>query len=289
VGPAGALPEPAYFSPAGPDGGTLSNAPDAPTIVRNPDGSYSQSSGGAAPRRAMRAVSGGWVPWTPTPGRPVVTRVQSGLSEPVPAGSTSAAVFALADLGLLDDSAWFSAGRTVVLDLHGPNEETATLTGVDPLRFAAPLTRSHRMGERVIELPVRPDPAPAGTVPPVGGPTPAEPSARPGAPRLSGAKLVKRTFARRTGTKLSFTLDRAATVTAKLERLVSGRRKGKACSPTARRGRRCTARVAAGSRRFDAKAGRTTVAFGKGLRRGRYVATLRTAGGTPVVLRFTVR
>lgn len=240
------------------------------------------------------------MPWTPSPGQPVVTRVQSGLSAPAPAGATSAAIFALADLGLLGGSAWFTEGRTVVIDLHGPNEEVATLTGVEPLRFAAPLTRSHRTGERVIELAAPADPAPARAPTPAPG-TPAPPSttpptAPPAAQRLGprpaavaklAARLAKRAFARRTGTKLTLTLDRAAAVT--LERLASGRRKGKACLPTARRGRRCTARVRAGTRRIAAAAGRTTVVFGKGLCSGRYVATLRTPNGTPVVLRFTVR
>ena len=79
-----------------------------------------------------------------------------------------------------------------------------------------------------------------------------------------------------------------ATVTVLLSRSINGRRKGKACSKSAPRGKRCTLRTAAGTKRFASQAGTTQVAFGKGLRPGTYAARL-SAGANVVVLRFAVR
>lgn len=128
--------------------------------------------------------------------------------------------------------------------------------------------------------------------PPASAPPPAPAPARV-RPALSGARLAAKAFRRRDGTRLAFTLTAPARVTATLRRQTRGRRKGGRCVAGARRGRRCTVLAAAGERTFALPAGPASVAFGKGLRKGRYVVALSVADGDTVrasqTLRFRVR
>ena len=208
----------------------------------------------------------------------------------------------------------------MVLNPGGANQETGTVRDLGSIILEQPTRNDHRAGEMVAVIPREKvaDPAPAAAMPaaPVtSSPAPrviAPPSAPtspsgsgskapPGssgvlgvqaeadAPKLSAVKLAKRRFSRRTGTKLSFKLDRAARVTVTLKRKVKGRRKGKSCSTKAKRGRRCTAYAQAKSTRIRAKKGRTRIKYGKKLRRGTYTAQVSVSGGRRVTLRFVVR
>ncbi len=114
---------------------------------------------------------------------------------------------------------------------------------------------------------------PGGSVGDSGDVGPAQPVQKRFA--LSRVKLLEKAFARRKGTKLAFTLDRAARVKVVLRRL-AGRKK-----------------LAAGSRSLRGRAGKNRLAFGKGLEAGRYVATVVAGSGAtaskPLALKFTVR
>jgi hypothetical protein len=101
--------------------------------------------------------------------------------------------------------------------------------------------------------------------PPAATPTPStEPAQLP--VTLTKVTLAKRRFRRVTGTKLRFTLSRAATVTVTLSR----------------RGAKTT-------RRFTGRAGANSIAFGKRLERGNYTARVAAGASLPATLRFTVR
>jgi hypothetical protein len=130
-----------------------------------------------------------------------------------------------------------------------------------------------------------PSPAPVGS--PAARPSP---SSAPGAAGLSKVKLAAKRFGRKSGTRLQFTLSRATQVNASVYRLVPGRRAGSTCKANATRGKRCTARVLSNRQRLTGRAGANRVAFGNGLRKGRYSLELATVDGSaPVILTFTVR
>lgn len=315
------LPDELVVSPAGPNGGTFSNGSGVPTIRRRQDGTYELFSNAPLQRAAQRSdtaarASGAWTSYVPPVGKPVVTRTQTGLSKDVPAGTTVVPVYALEDFGLDPGAEWFTVGQTVALDLGEEDEELATIAGLDPLRLKAPLQRAHSAGTGIFAreaapaapttsgsgsgaAPVQPAPAPT-VIPPVRSipvpltstskkTPPAVTTAETLGPKLSAVKLAKSRFSRRTGTKLSFRLDRAARVTVTLQRKVKGHRKGKACSTKAKRGKRCTAYAKAKSTRIKAKEGSTRITFGKKLRRGTYTARVSVASGRRVTLRFVVR
>jgi hypothetical protein len=140
-----------------------------------------------------------------------------------------------------------------------------------------------------------------GGQPPSGPPAAPQPARDRTAPKLTRLKLAGKTLKRRRRTTVSFMIDEAATVTFKVARKVSGRRKGKTCLAGRRTGVRCTAlKAVKGS--FSAraaKAGSVKVTFtgklaGKALSRGSYVlqATARDAAGNaakPVTVTFAVR
>jgi hypothetical protein len=92
---------------------------------------------------------------------------------------------------------------------------------------------------------------------------------------LSKLSLLKKAFPSKKGTKLRFTLDRAGKVTVTLKRVVKKKH------------------TAAGFKSLKGKAGANSLAFGKGLKPGSYVATLVAVEGSrtsrPQTLRFTVR
>jgi hypothetical protein len=136
-----------------------------------------------------------------------------------------------------------------------------------------------------------PQPASSGGGAPSPGPV-GSPAARPSpdAARLSKVKLSAKRFARKAGTRLQFTLSRATLVNASVYRLVSGRQAGSKCKAHGTRGKRCTARVLTKRQRLTGRTGANRVAFGKGLRKGRYSLRLATVDGSaPVILTFTVR
>jgi hypothetical protein len=103
------------------------------------------------------------------------------------------------------------------------------------------------------------------------------------------AKLAKKSFKRKQGTKLSLVLSEKATVTVTLTRAATGRKVGKQCKAGAKKGRKCTLQAPAGKVTIKPKSAKVTVAFGKGLRSGSYTAKLSAGGGAATTLRFTVR
>ena len=142
---------------------------------------------------------------------------------------------------------------------------------------AEPLKKAHRVGEMVAVVPRTPEP-PVVTPPTVVNPPAPAPTVTPtptpttkAAPRIVSAKLAKQTFKRKQGTKLTLVVSAPTTVTATLTR-ASGKRN-----------------LAAGKRTFKLKTTKATVAFGKGLRAGKYTVKLGTQGGKALTLRFTVR
>ena len=92
---------------------------------------------------------------------------------------------------------------------------------------------------------------------------------------LSRLSLLKKAFPAAKGTKLRFTLDRATTVKVALERLAGRKRR------------------AAGAKSLKGRAGKNSLAFGRGLKPGRYIATVVAGSGAqatkPLNLKFTVR
>jgi PKD repeat protein/Tol biopolymer transport system component len=279
---------PVYLTPGGDAGAKLVNEPGAQLIRRNLDGTFS-----------VWTAEHGWQPYELPEGQTVTTVPQTSMRTPAAAGQTRIDINERDALILLPGAhAWFVPGDLVVIDPGGPNEEFVTVASLGSIVTTEPLRKAHRVGEMVAVVP-----GPAVVTPPTGTtPTPPAPTGEAAPqpqveppviaepkPRLSAVKLARRSFPRRKGTRLSFRVDRAATVTVRLTRTAKGRRKGRTCSTTLRTGKRCTAQVEAGLRRFAARPGATTsVAFGKGLRSGPYVARL-SAGGNVVSLRFTVR
>ncbi|CAA9510700.1 MAG: hypothetical protein AVDCRST_MAG85-2320 [uncultured Solirubrobacteraceae bacterium] len=277
---------PVYLTPGGSAGANLSSTPGTRLIRRNPNGTFSEWT-----------PEGGWQPYELPSGQTLTTLPQTAVRTEVKAGETRIDIAEQAALILAPGAqAWFKPGDLVVIDPGGPNEEFITVEALGSIIAAAALEKDHVPGEMIAVVPQRVAAAAgvdqaATPAPPALGRGPVLPVAplRPAAPRLSAVKLDARTFRRAKGTKLSLTLDRAAVVTVTLRRELAGRRKGKACSRSARTGKRCTVLAAAGTRRVAGKAGTTSVAFGKGLRRGRYVATVVAERSAPVTLRFTVR
>ncbi|HST40612.1 MAG TPA: DUF4394 domain-containing protein [Conexibacter sp.] len=103
------------------------------------------------------------------------------------------------------------------------------------------------------------EPFPLGPVP--GGPGPSIPQPIPPArdvtkPLVSKVKLAA---ARRRRLTLTFTVSEAGTATIRVLRERPGRRTGRACSPRARRGRRCTVSSSYGRLTQVVRAGRATV------------------------------
>ncbi len=208
---------PMYLTPAGDDGATLSDDPDAPTVRRNPDGSYSTYGPGGA--RAARR-SGAWAPYT-RPAGVLRLRVQSGVREPAAQGAAELPVFGLDDLALgTTGNAWFSANMAVLIDPGGAHEEAATVAaaGTRALTLTAPLARAHEIGELIIALPAAvtapgltatPTPAAAATPRPTATPTP-HPARDTSKPRLTRIKLSR--------TRFSLTVSEAATITVTVAR-----------------------------------------------------------------------
>lgn len=147
--------------------------------------------------------------------------------------------------------------------------------------------------------PSQPDPQPPSNQPPAGPPGGAPRSAAP--PVLSAARLTPRTFAvrraRRGGTTLRFTLDRAVRIAVRIESPRRGVRRGGACRPPRRalRGRTCTRWTTTGTFTVIARAGPNAVPFnGWAARRplptGRHSLVLTPAGGgRAATVGFTIR
>ncbi|MDO8187485.1 fibronectin type III domain-containing protein [Conexibacter sp. JD483] len=148
------------------------------------------------------------------------------------------------------------------------------------------------------------DPPRGGGTPPGGGGAPAPPPADPapratGPARLSALRLAPRGFAvrgRSAGATLRFTLDRAATIRAKVEaRLPGVRVRGRCVAPSrTARGAGCARWRAAGSLPLNGRAGANSVRFdgrlrGRALAPGRYRLTLTPAGGSATSVEFTVK
>ena len=134
-------------------------------------------------------------------------------------------------------------------------------------------------------------PAATGTPPAV---TPPIAPAAGTAPALAGVKLAAKRFKRSAGTSLDFALSAAATVKVTVAGTRKGRRKDGRCSKTAKRGKRCTIKLKRVTLTLTGRSGANRVAFGRGLKRGRYSATVVATDGegrssAPVVLRFVVR
>jgi hypothetical protein len=102
-------------------------------------------------------------------------------------------------------------------------------------------------------------------------------SLKPRTPRAKRARAAK----------LSFNVASAVAVSARLDRLVTGRRSGKRCvrtTPGNRRKKRCARALKVGSKALAGKAGANTTTLGalagrKRLAAGRYRITLRTSAG----------
>jgi hypothetical protein len=147
-------------------------------------------------------------------------------------------------------------------------------------------------------------PAPAPGTP--GAPGPGNPAGGPGtapgtAPLLTRLRMG-RSWTRRTGTTIRFTLSEAATVRLAFSRRTTGRRVGRTCRviTDANRGKpRCTRTILRGTRVLKAKAGANTVTFtgrvpGRLLTPGAHLlkATATDASGArsvPRTVRFAIR
>jgi hypothetical protein len=119
-----------------------------------------------------------------------------------------------------------------------------------------------------------------------------QPQPQPKPPALSRVKLAK-SFRSASGTRLTFTLDRAASLKIALTRAVTGHRKGRKCVTRPGRGAKCVRKVAAGRLTLSAKAGPNALVFGRRLKRGRYTATVTAvadgAASAPARIAFVVR
>ena len=106
------------------------------------------------------------------------------------------------------------------------------------------------------------------------------------------AKKKKRKVA---GRVISFTLDRDASVTLSVSKVLAGRKKGKKCVATRRKGAKCTITrsigniaVAKGLKGLNSVKFSGKVAKRK-LKRGSYRLTATPTGGTARVVKFKVR
>jgi hypothetical protein len=99
------------------------------------------------------------------------------------------------------------------------------------------------------------------------------------------------------GTSFAFTVDQSATVTLRFTRLVGGRLAGSACRAGARRGKKCTARIEAGSLSVTLGAGAHALHFAGATSSGRlapgvYMVTVTASGpggsSQARTLRFTI-
>ncbi len=140
--------------------------------------------------------------------------------------------------------------------------------------------------------PAAPAPQPAGS--PAGATTTA--------PVITGLRIA-RSWTRRTGTTIRFTLSEPATVKLSFARQTTGRRLGRTCratTPANRTGLRCTRSILRGTRVLTAIAGTNTVTFAGRLPKGRLLtagahhltATAIDATGdvsAPRTVRFSIR
>ncbi|MBA2347533.1 MAG: hypothetical protein H0V81_04490, partial [Solirubrobacterales bacterium] len=293
---------PLYLTPGGSVGANLSDTPGTKLIRRNLNGTFSQWT-----------RERGWQPYTLPDGATLTTTPQTAVRTAVAAGQTRIDINDQDALILKPGGqSWFKPGDLVVIDPGGPNEEFVTVKALGSIITSAPLTKDHVSGEMIAvvpqDAPAPPSagPAPSASTPlavpltpPVSPPAVPSPGGKPSstaasepkakAPRLSAVKLAKRRFSRKSGTKLSFKLDKAARVTVSVKRKVKGRKKGKRCSTKVKRGKRCTAYVKAKTVQIKAKKGGTRITYGKRLKRGTYVARVSVKGGRRVTLRFIVR
>lgn len=100
--------------------------------------------------------------WVPVPS--ATARNDNGLITSLPysvleasvaAGGTSLAIAPKDAMGVSDDSPFFEAGQTIVLDPAGDNEETAIIASIDPVTVTAPLLLDHDSGTAVAVIPER--------------------------------------------------------------------------------------------------------------------------------------
>lgn len=122
--------------------------------------------------------------------------------------------------------------------------------------------------------PAPPAPATPTSPTPPGGPT-STPTATRTAPVITGL-TIRRSWSRKAGTTIRFTLSQAATVTLTYSRRADGRRVGRACRPTTRANRtraHCTRTIARGTRVIRAGAGTNAVTFAGRLPAGRVLTT----------------
>jgi hypothetical protein len=138
--------------------------------------------------------------------------------------------------------------------------------------------------------PVPPGPdQPPPTVPPPSSP-PGQPGPAPGPLQLR-ATLTSRSFVTSKGTTLTLVTNASAKVKALLTRTAPGRLAKRRCVAPSRapKGKRCTRTLSTKTLKVTAHSGRTKLAFGKGLTRGNWIATLTAPGAHSVTLRFQVR
>jgi hypothetical protein len=173
----------------------------------------------------------------------------------------------------------------------------------DPAVGATDATDGQPFAEFKLDVAVTVESAPAappdpGPAPPPGGGSYELPSA----PALTALRISPRAFKARSRPRVTFSLDRDATVTFRVRRLRAGRVRGGRCVAVTRRNRqarRCTRRIAMrGSLRREAQAGENTFRLrarsrGRLLRRGTYALVARpSAGGLTgkrVARRFRIR
>lgn len=130
---------------------------------------------------------------------------------------------------------------------------------------------------------VTPTPAPQGVTPtPTPTPTPA---ATP-----TPAPAIKVSAAKASTSKLTFTSSSEATLTVLVESAKKGRLRGRTCSPSAKRGAKCTRYTKVSSQQVHAAAGANTVTLAKKhLAPGTYRVTVSGAGVTTVTTTVVVR
>jgi uncharacterized repeat protein (TIGR01451 family) len=193
-------------------------------------------------------------------------------------GSCSGTAPVHCDFGELPRGA--SATATIVVKVDAPGSLTASST------VAASPPDSSGANNTATAVVTVPDPV---FVPP---PPPGDVTA----PVLTNVRLIGRLRARRGG-RLGFTIDEAATLRVRADRLLAGRRKGRRCVVGRRRGKRCTKAVRVGTRQSSVAAGagsvRLPARWGRNrLRAGRLRLTLTAidaAGNRSAPVRRTVR